>query len=207
MPLGNFLFVARMQDANNRIEHENATDSDTRMHGFCHQTRALFKQYGALHEWSAVTVHTKASWSQFIKRVKVTMKRQWQVALTQHTKSNLYLQMRTSNANHEVDGKSQLLRWHTQHYLSQGRGIERIGGQWKLRMRVFAVELNAIRVMERGRGLPPQAAKCNVCNSGDDESYYHFLFQCEGYNAIRVPMLQALQQEFGIIAWLLASSQ
>ena len=74
-------------------------------------------------------------------------------------------------------------------------------------MRVFAVELNAIRVMERGRGLPPQAAKCNVCNSGDDESYYHFLFQCEGYNAIRVPMLQALQQEFGIVAWLLASSQ
>jgi len=206
------LFVARMQDAQYRIQrweeikHAGGTNQPA-MHGFCYQTRALFIRYGAAHEWSVATSHTKTSWTHCINSVKVHMRKQWQITLAQRAKTNLYLQMRTSSVSgHEVE-QSQLLRWRTQNYLSRGRGLARIGGQWKLRMRVHSVELNVMRAMESGRGLPPQSARCYVCDSSDDESYHHFLFECKCYCDIREPMLQALHQEYGIIEWLLASPQ
>jgi len=74
-------------------------------------------------------------------------------------------------------------------------------------MRVHSVELNAMRAMESGRSLRPQASKCYVCDSDDDESYHHFLFECKCYCDIREPMLQALHQEYGLIEWMLASPQ
>ena len=124
-----------------------------------------------------------------------------------------YLALRRSNPGNEceyvgsddegvdlsVTQSTPPLRWCVHRSLTRGSGKVRVGGYWLHRMRTYSVELNAIRSGDdKERKLSPA---CTMCNSGDDEDYAHFLFECPLYGAIRVPMITAIANACGGYGW------
>ena len=105
-------------------------------------------------------------------QVKSAMANEWRESL-HTTKGALYARIKG------VDEHGQTA-WHEEEYLDRGRGALRIGGQWKLRMRCYSVELNATRHMEHRLASP----LCTVCDAREDESFAHFLLHCSLYNTI-----------------------
>jgi hypothetical protein len=143
--------------------------------GFCMEVLALMQRYGIQQEWhikDGRTLHSKRSWRQVMNRVKKVMEGEWRQSLLT-TKGALYAQLK----DRDEHGK---IAWRAEDYLHRGRGALRIGGQWKLRMRCYSVELNAVRHIEH-RGSP----LCTVCDAEENESFAHFLLHCHLYDHIK----------------------
>jgi len=164
--------------SNGKAKKRESSDGQRRtrtLSGLCYEVLVLMRKYGIAHEWRETSEHTKSTWRDVMVQVTNAMTDEWRASLTAATKGKLYSRIKSR----DEDG---VIAWAHggEDYLYRGRGALRIGGQWKLRMRCYSVELNAIRHMEHRLPSP----LCTVCTQHAVEDFTHFLLHCHAYDAI-----------------------